>query len=230
VVLLQNKWRSGLFKLDLKKIKEKNFRGLEKSPSFFPIFSLTYEERRITFASWISLSRIIVTPCIVAGILYHHWFFAAALFCIAALTDVADGAVARYFNQKSLLGEWLDALADKVLIITVFCALYYAIPAEPLNSFFLLFVIARELLLVVITYWFYRWFGPYSLKPVFLAKITMLLYVATVLLLIAHQFNMVAASVWPIVLWLTLVCAFVSLLQRIYQAVTLVLWSPKRVL
>ena len=58
-------------------------------------------------------------------------FFAALIFVIASITDFFDGFIARNFNAISKLGEILDPLADKLLILGAFLGLLYLHRANP---------------------------------------------------------------------------------------------------
>ena len=75
--------------------------------------------------NYISLGRIIVVPLLVVVLLTpvaERWFgmsgyaLAIILFVIAALSDIADGQIARRRKQVSTLGKFLDPIADKLLI------------------------------------------------------------------------------------------------------------------
>src|SRR5262245_9467813 len=72
---------------------------------------------RLTFATVLPMPRIVLVR--VFGVLWASGSLRAALgvFAAAALTDVADGFVARYFHQKSELGALLDPAADKLLLL-----------------------------------------------------------------------------------------------------------------
>jgi cardiolipin synthase len=72
---------------------------------------------RVTFATVLTLARIMLVP--VFGLLWAdgHLVSALGVFVLAAVTDLADGFVARYFHQKSELGAMLDPAADKLLLL-----------------------------------------------------------------------------------------------------------------
>ncbi len=62
--------------------------------------------------------RILLTP-VVAWYLWQRqveWAFLA--FSVAALTDLLDGSLARLLKQRSVLGAWLDPIADKLMLLT----------------------------------------------------------------------------------------------------------------
>ena len=66
------------------------------------------------------------------------------LFLIGVLTDLLDGAVARHFNQITRLGEMLDPLADRILLIPIF--IYTIIDFKTLLSCIILFEIINALI------------------------------------------------------------------------------------
>jgi cardiolipin synthase (CMP-forming) len=185
--------------------------------SFF--FSIPLAQRRITTASLITISRLLLAPIVAYFIMSMQWQKAAIFFFMAALTDVLDGAVARYFNQQTFLGEWLDALADKVLILSTFYALFIV---DLVPSWFACIVCIREILLMLGAWWSYQQYGYFSLKPVPLAKTSMALYVGTVLVVLAACWQQVHIPYlyMPLII-LTLACALVSLVQRYYQQITI---------
>lgn len=70
----------------------------------------------------LTLSRIFLVPLILWFLsLGNRWscFVAAVLFCVAAITDLFDGYLARKANQVTSFGKFLDPLADKVLVCSV---------------------------------------------------------------------------------------------------------------
>lgn len=75
-----------------------------------------------SLANKLTLSRILVIPIIlVMLVIPHAWaaWVALALFSMAGITDWLDGYMARRDNQVSMLGQFLDPIADKLLIASV---------------------------------------------------------------------------------------------------------------
>ena len=66
---------------------------------------------------------------------------AAAVFIIASLTDMADGKIARKYNLITDLGKFLDALADKILVISVMIAF---VELHRFSAWLLIIVVLRE--------------------------------------------------------------------------------------
>ncbi len=99
----------------------------------------------VKLADWLTLSRVLLTPVIAAmwlsPALAWHWA-GVAVFVVAGLTDVADGRIARYLNQTSRFGAYVDPLADKLLVLVTAAALVFD---HRLAVWWLAVVVAREL-------------------------------------------------------------------------------------
>ena len=80
----------------------------------------------LTIPNLISLTRMGLTPFFVIAVLEQKPERALAIFAIAGVTDALDGLIARYFDQRSTLGAYLDPIADKLLLTAGFVVL--AIP------------------------------------------------------------------------------------------------------
>ena len=71
----------------------------------------------------LTLARMAFLPFIVNKLLDHHYQGALILFVIAGLSDGLDGLLARRLHQQTVLGQYLDPIADKMLLSTVFLVL-----------------------------------------------------------------------------------------------------------
>ena len=81
---------------------------------------------RMNIPIYLTLFRILCIPALVILLLsrFHgQEFIALAVFIVAALTDIADGVLARRTQQTTTLGELLDPIADKLLISSVLICL-----------------------------------------------------------------------------------------------------------
>jgi len=98
--------------------------------------------------NWLSLFRIALMPPVVALILVaspHARVGAAVLFLVACITDVLDGWIARRYGITTALGQYLDPLADKLLVVAVLIMLA-AVPPEPrVPAWIVVVITAREL-------------------------------------------------------------------------------------
>jgi cardiolipin synthase len=77
----------------------------------------------LTAPNQLTLLRMIFLPFIVINLLKHDFKWALALFILAGLSDGLDGLLARTLHQQTLLGQYLDPIADKLLMSTMFLVL-----------------------------------------------------------------------------------------------------------
>jgi cardiolipin synthase len=77
----------------------------------------------INLPNSLTVLRILLVPVFVGLLLYGHYDIALIILLIAALTDILDGMVARMTNQQTRLGEYLDPLADKLLLMSAIVTL-----------------------------------------------------------------------------------------------------------
>jgi len=100
----------------------------------------------LTIPNLLCVGRIVAAPYLSHLIIQGNFTWAAAIFVCAGATDMLDGWIARNFRgQKSSLGSFLDPLADKILVATLYLSLTYVnmIPASLTGL-----VVSRDLLLV----------------------------------------------------------------------------------
>jgi cardiolipin synthase len=71
----------------------------------------------------LTLMRLFIIPFLVIEILDGQYGIAFALFMLAGLSDALDGLIARLLSQKTTLGLYLDPIADKLLLSTLFVVL-----------------------------------------------------------------------------------------------------------
>lgn len=70
----------------------------------------------------LTLLRMLLLPFILISMIYGQHEASLWLFFVAAVTDAIDGIVARRFNQRTRLGQYLDPIADKLLLSSCFVA------------------------------------------------------------------------------------------------------------
>ena len=76
-----------------------------------------------TIPNLITVLRLGAVPLVAWLRLDGRWAGAFWLFVLAGLSDAVDGIIARWFNQGSALGAWLDPIADKALLVAAFVIL-----------------------------------------------------------------------------------------------------------
>eukprot|EP00088_Acartia_fossae_P008686 TRINITY_DN1416_c1_g1_i5.p1 TRINITY_DN1416_c1_g1~~TRINITY_DN1416_c1_g1_i5.p1 ORF type:complete len:400 (+),score=58.56 TRINITY_DN1416_c1_g1_i5:47-1201(+) len=121
----------------------------------------------ITVPNLLCVSRIVAAPVLANLIIQGEFTAASALFVAAGATDLLDGWIARNFKgQSSSLGSFLDPLADKILVCTLYLSLTFANLIPPsLCSL----IVSRDLFLVYAGLYI-RYMSvqpPFSLKKYF---------------------------------------------------------------
>ncbi len=94
----------------------------------------------------ISLGRIILVPVVFWLLITGQTQAAFFAFIVAGISDAVDGYLAKTFGWKTELGAYLDPLADKLLIVSIFLALGVAgkLPLWLVNA-----VVSRDILIVI---------------------------------------------------------------------------------
>jgi len=77
----------------------------------------------LTAPNQLTLLRMIFLPFIVINVVKYDFKWALALFVLAGVSDGLDGLLARTLHQQTLLGQYLDPIADKLLMSTMFLVL-----------------------------------------------------------------------------------------------------------
>jgi cardiolipin synthase len=135
-----------------------------------------------TIPNLLSILRMGLVPFFIISVLDGEPRRALLIFVAAGVTDALDGAIARLWKQQSLLGAYLDPIADKILLTSAYIAL--AIPG--LNRGTLIpvwvtvLVIARDVLLVVMALVLYLAQGVKRFPPTVLSKVTTVVQVTAV--------------------------------------------------
>jgi len=93
----------------------------------------------------LTLARIILVPFIVWLIITHEMAAAFVLFLLAGLSDAADGYLAKRFGWHTELGTYLDPIADKVLLVSIYVTLGFT---NHLPVWLVIAVVSRDILIV----------------------------------------------------------------------------------
>jgi cardiolipin synthase len=104
------------------------------------------EKSNLNIPNILSLSRILMAPLIIWGMMQGEHAFVFWVLILAAITDGLDGYWARRFHQETAVGGALDPFADKVLVISVFLTFGIGLGIFPL--WFTLLVIGRDVLIM----------------------------------------------------------------------------------
>ena len=142
-----------------------------------------------TLPNIVTLLRIILIPFFVASFylpLSGAELAAAAIFVVAAITDWLDGFLARYLNQGSAFGEFLDPVADKLMVCVVLIVLLQAQP-ELWLALPVAVIIGREITVSALREWMAELGSRGRVSVAWPGKVkTVLQMIAIVLLILAH--------------------------------------------
>lgn len=123
--------------------------------------------RILNLPNTLTVARIVIIPVFITAVIYEKHRHALVLFIIAALTDLLDGFIARVTNQKTALGQFLDPLADKFLLVSSFI-LFSVQGWIPL--WLTITVISRDLIVVIGWFLLYLLSHRVAVEPVMLGK------------------------------------------------------------
>jgi cardiolipin synthase len=139
-----------------------------------------------TVPNLLSILRMGLIPLFVISVIDGRPGRALTVFVVAGVTDALDGFIARFWNQRSVLGTYLDPAADKLLLVTAYVVL--AVPG--LHQGFVIpawvsaLVITRDVVIVVVALILYLASGVSSFPPSPISKINTGIQVATVTLVL----------------------------------------------
>jgi len=166
----------------------------------------------LSIPNLITLARILLVPVVVWAIASNQMLFAFLLFAAAGVSDAVDGFLAKRFGMASELGAYLDPLADKVLIVSIYVSLGIV---DALPRWLVILVVSRDLLIVggVLFSWLLG--KPVSVKPHPVSKANtaaQLLLVGLVLATLGFRFD----AGWVLTLTMTAVAALTLASVAVY--------------
>jgi len=130
-----------------------------------------------------SIRILLVAPTAVA-LAEHRLTTTIALFGVAALSDAADGFLAKRYGWQSDLGAVLDPAADKLLLVTVFITLAY-LKLVPL--WLMAAAVTRDVIIVLGALLYRFWFGPLNVRPSVVSKFNTLCQAAFILAVVGRE-------------------------------------------
>lgn len=144
------------------------------------------------FINFITIARIFLAPIILVFLIFGNYLACVLLFFLAGLTDYYDGYLARKYNAESELGEILDPIADKILIVFILIGLSVELDSQ-LMALLSSLIIAREIGVAALRDFSARNNLSDRTKVTFLAKVKtsiQLLTIGLYLLALAISFNL----------------------------------------
>ena len=175
----------------------------------------------LTAANQLTITRMLLVPAFVILLLYGHRGWALITFFTAAATDLLDGLIARRTGQKTTLGAWLDPMADKLLLVTMFVML--TLPdigsVNRLPLWFTVLVISRDVVIVLTVAVVNLAVGPRTFRPSIFGKIATGIYVMTGVVALYYNYLERPAVLVTLFVYASLVMSVISAAHYAVQVV-----------
>lgn len=121
----------------------------------------------MTLPNLITIARLVIVPVVVVMIGQGLWTGAFWLFVAAGISDAADGIIARRFHLRSELGAYLDPLADKALLVSIYVTLSVV---GILPGWLAIVVVSRDVMIVSAILISRLMDNPVAIKPLLVSK------------------------------------------------------------
>ena len=167
----------------------------------------------ISIPNILTLSRILLTPLFVILLLGEDYNLALIIFIVAGLSDGLDGLIARYLNQRTAIGAYLDPLADKLLLVSAYIGLAVL---NVIPDWVAVIVISRDVIISLGIAIFTMTEKTYEVRPSLISKFTTTAQILTVILALFDPDQSRLAIIYLPVLWATSAVTIVSGLHYIY--------------
>jgi cardiolipin synthase (CMP-forming) len=138
----------------------------------------------INLPNIITVIRILIVPLFVIFLQKDLFFLALIVFTIAAISDGLDGLLARYLNQRTTLGAYLDPIADKMLMASAFVTLTIL---KIIPFWLSVIVISRDILIMTGIIIYTLADIKVEIQPSLLSKWTTFFQLLTVFIVLLYQ-------------------------------------------
>ncbi len=179
----------------------------------------------LNLPNYLTLIRIAAIPFFLVLLFSRLYDYALLVFLIGGITDALDGPVARFTNQRTRLGAYLDPLADKLLIISSLVVLTFI---DSVPAWLTILVLSRD---VIVTLGYGAIYfvveERMEIQPSTLGKINtfLLLLTITIVLVSLYDPNMIPSPVPSYLFLLSAVTTIISGLQYVYRGLV---WFQER--
>lgn len=140
----------------------------------------------LTAPNQLTLMRMMFVPFVIINLVEGHYSAAMILFVLAGMSDGLDGLLARTLKQQTVLGQYLDPIADKLLLSTMFLVLsiLHKIPWK-----FTVLVFSRDLTILLVSALLYAIAGLRDFRPSIFGKANTFAQVAAVFFVLLLEIN-----------------------------------------
>jgi cardiolipin synthase (CMP-forming) len=132
----------------------------------------------------LTLMRLFIIPFLVIEILDGHYRIAFALFILAGISDALDGLLARWLSQRTTLGQYLDPIADKLLLSTLFVVLTHV---GMIPRYVTVLVFSRDLGILLISTLLFVTAGLRDFRPSLFGKLNTLMQIVALIAVLCQK-------------------------------------------
>ena len=162
----------------------------------------------------ISGIRILLIPVFIFFLLNSNYILSLYIFIFMGFSDALDGFIARQFKCESILGSYLDAIADKVMINISFCSLCFI---HILPYYLFILVLLRDICIFLGILRQDNYLKAHKIKPIFISKLNTFLQILLVITCLLFLNNMVSISLIEDIINAVILTTFFSLFEYVYS-------------
>jgi cardiolipin synthase len=169
----------------------------------------------LNIPNFISLGRIILVPIVFWLLVTGQVQAAFFAFIIAGISDAVDGYLAKTFDWTTELGAYLDPLADKLLIVSIFLALGVG---GKLPLWLVIAVVSRDILIVIAIVLSWLMSNPVRIRPLVVSKANTVAQIVLAATVLADEaFGLGLDWVRFVLVWVTGGLTFASLAAYLHS-------------
>jgi cardiolipin synthase len=175
--------------------------------------------RPITVPNFVTLFRMAIIPFFVLAVNEQDFLLALWIFVVAGLTDALDGWLARKLEAHSVIGAYLDPIADKLLLTAAYIALTIPQGQEVVIPLWLaILTLFRDFLIMLVAVILYVVEDVQRFPPSALGKVTTLMHVVTVCLVLLANIVKLPPPVLTVCFYASFALVILSGFNYIYRA------------
>jgi len=175
--------------------------------------------RPLTLPNFLTLLRMAIVPFLVIAVADNDFRLALWIFVLAGVTDALDGFLARRLEARSVVGAYLDPIADKLLLTAAYIALTVPLGQTVAIPLWLaILTLFRDFLIVLMAVVLYAVEEIKRFPPSILGKLTTLLQVVTISVVLVANVVALPSAIPAICFYLSFALVVVSGFNYIYRA------------
>jgi cardiolipin synthase (CMP-forming) len=138
----------------------------------------------MTIPNLITIARLLIVPVVIVMIMQGEWGWAFFLFVVAGVSDGVDGYLARKLDMRTEFGAYIDPLADKALLVSI----YVTLPViGVLPGWLAIVIVSRDLMIIsaIMVSWLMG--RPVAIKPLAISKLNTAVQIAFAALILGKK-------------------------------------------